>query len=138
VTIRKTLILSLASIFILGSGYALGRLHNEYTNLAAVFSTVLVGQELTEAKFNYALVKMLDEGKHSQVSEILKNRMYTHLIVFKEYGSAGQSDEMKTEVSEVINKISAHHKQHPYKFSDVDFALEIESIISKADRSDEQ
>jgi len=137
VTTRKTVVLSLAAIFILVSGYALGRLHNEHTNLAAVFSTVLVGQELTEAKFNYALVKMLDEGKHSRVSEILKNRMYTHLIVFKEYGSAGQSDEMKNEVSEVINKISAHHKQHPYKFSNEDFASEIESITSKANGSDE-
>ncbi len=136
-TIRKTAILGLASIFILGSGYALGRLHNEYTNLVAMYSTILVEQELTAAKFNYALVKMLDEGKHSQVSEILKNRMYTHLIVFKEYGSAGQSDEMKNEVSAVINRISAHHKQHPYKFSTEDFASEIESITSKANGSDE-
>ncbi|MGH1448722.1 MAG: hypothetical protein ACRBBM_04775 [Pseudomonadaceae bacterium] len=135
--IRKVVILSLAAIFILGSGYALGRLHNEYRNLVATYSTILVEQELTEAKFNYALVKMLDEGKHSQVSEILKNRMYTHLIVFKEYGSAGQSDEMKNEVSEVINRISAHHKQHPYKFSNEDFASEIESITSKANGSDE-
>jgi len=117
-------------VLLVGAGYAAGYFYNNYKLMSEMYSSIILRQEISDAKFNYALVKLLDEERYSQASEILKVRMYTNLFVFDDFTSSAQSDEMKKEVGEVFSKISEHHEKYPYKFGDGDFDSKIDKLLS--------
>ncbi len=134
--LKTTIVSSVVGVTLLVTGYALGYFYNDYKLISEMYSSIVIKQEVSDAKFNYALVKLLDEGRSSEVSGILKTRLYTNLLLFDDFTTKAQSDDMRKEVMEVISKISEHDKKYPYRFSDTNIDSRIEDILSKAEEID--